>query len=116
MLWKNSDPAKQKKTSHPEDPGFKAQEQRLKDIEQRIEEKISLLKVLEEKADKKIETLEKLLYAPIYVSGADGTSRRGNRTEEILALKEKGLDAPEIARILAVPAGEVELILDLNRK
>ncbi len=106
---------KKSKAPAPEEAGFEAIERRLETIEQRIEEKISLLKVLEEKAGHKIEALEKLLYAS-HEPGPVEARRRENRTDEILALAEKGLDAAEIARILAVPAGEVELILDLNKK
>lgn len=101
MLWKN----KKKKADGMD----------LKAFEQRLDEKIALLKLLEEKADKKIESLERLLYA---AAGPDGAGKRQNqnREDEILALSEKGIDRLEIARILSVPAGEVELILDLHKK
>lgn len=85
----------------------------LKELEQRIEEKLALLKALEAKADRKIEALEKLLYSSMALKPQAGRIDRG---EEILALGEKGLDALEIAKILGVPAGEVELILNLNKK
>ncbi|MDA8172546.1 MAG: hypothetical protein M0Z48_12050 [Nitrospiraceae bacterium] len=122
MLWKNKKSQKKKKTdpkAREEGPDGKGLEDspELQGFEQRIDEKIALLKILEEKAGKKIEALEKLLYASMYAeSGPEGAGRRLNRMDEILALREKGLDALEIARILSVPAGEVELILGLNKK
>ncbi len=85
----------------------------LKKLEERIDEKISLLTALEEKAGKQIEALEKLIYSSMASKPSAGMI---NRSGEILALKEKGLDAREISKILSVPAGEVELILNLNKK
>jgi transcriptional regulator len=37
-----------------------------------------------------------------------------NRQQEVLALRERGLRNDEIAEVLGMQAGEVELILDLN--
>ncbi len=83
----------------------------LKKLEERIDEKISLLTAIEEKAGKKLEALEKLMYSSMASKPASGMI---NRSGEILALKEKGLDVQEISKILSVPAGEVELILSLK--
>jgi transcriptional regulator len=58
--------------------------------------------------------LEKLMYSP--VAAPDLSPALADRSSGILALREKGLDAGEISKILAVPAGEVELILNLNKK
>ncbi len=121
MLWKNKKPRRKKGDAGSAEKGREPMAPEevpdLKALEQRIDEKIALLKILEEKAGKKIEALERLLCAPMYqASGPDGAGRRTNRIDEILALREKGLDTLEIARILSVPAGEVELILGLNKK
>ncbi len=85
----------------------------LKKLEARIDEKVSLLIALDERVGRRIEALEKLMYSPVAHDPAPGNA---DRSDGILALREKGLDAREISKILAVPAGEVELILNLNKK
>ena len=125
MLWKKK---KQKEKDHQKAPevtkhtsGRREKEKNrtggdmagLKKLEERIDEKISLLMVLDERAGRKIEALEKLLYSSM-ASKPDAV--RINRSDEILALKDKGLDALDISEILSVPIGEVELILNLNKK
>ncbi len=78
----------------------------------KLEKKIQELQALEASADRKIEALERLLEraAPPRASHDNA----GNRRQEIVALSHKGLGHHEIAEILDMPRGEVELILALN--
>lgn len=81
-------------------------------IFERIEKKIEVLKVLEASVDEKIAALKKL--------GQDErslgtTSGNLNRQTEVLLLEQRGINIDEIASILSMPRGEVELILNLNK-
>lgn len=87
----------------------------LQALEQRIDEKIALLEALEKKAGERIKELDRLICMHAQPESSRDVARRP-RVEEMLALKAKGLQAEEIAGILSVPAGEVELILDLHKK
>jgi len=76
----------------------------------KLEGKILTLEAMESSIDKKIAAFENLLQqAETISSGADM-----NRPHEIMALYEKGLKAEEIANVLAMPMGEVHLILELQ--
>lgn len=79
---------------------------------ERFEEKINTLKELELSVDKKIAILEKLLQRADSIKIPSLT--RTDRYEEILYLKNKGLKIEEIAKLLDIPAGEVELFLNLK--
>ncbi len=78
----------------------------------RIEEKINTLRELEIAVDKKIAILEKLLQraeslkAPSFI--------RDDRYDEIIYLKTKGLSLEEISKLLDIPLGEAELIVNLK--
>lgn len=80
-------------------------------IFQRLERKIKVLEAIEASVDEKLSALEKLIdRAEAIVPTAELT----NREQEISALKQKGLKIDEIAGILDMPVGEVELILNLR--
>lgn len=82
---------------------------------ERIERKIATLKQIEAQADQKIAVLDGLITrfkklneaAPNY--GGEGDIRQ----REVLTLARKGFSAEQIACILDLPSGEVELILNL---
>lgn len=80
-------------------------------IFRRLEEKIQTVKALEAAIDKKIAALEELNRN---VESALKASSKIDRRHEVLELKKKGLKIDEIGGILDMPAGEVELILNLN--
>lgn len=79
----------------------------------RLDEKLRSLKAVETRVDGKIEMLEKLL---LRVEALNLPSDYGvdPRYREIGALSKKGLKIDEIAGILDVPRGEVELILSVG--
>ncbi len=82
-------------------------------IFEKLERKIRELQALEALADKKIETLARLLEHAVPARPSnDGPV---NRQQEILALSQKGLAHQEIAELLDMPRGEVELVLALNQ-
>jgi hypothetical protein len=78
----------------------------------RIEDKVNTLKELEIAVDKKIAILEKLLQRveslkmPSFI--------RDDRYDEIMYLKTKGFSIEEISKLLNIPIGEAELILNLK--
>lgn len=79
---------------------------------ERLEEKIKTLKELELSVDKKIAIIERLLQRADSIKIP--SLARTDRYEEILYLKNKGLKIEEIAKLLDIPAGEVELFLNLK--
>jgi hypothetical protein len=101
-----------KKETAPEISEFEAVADRLVE---RIEEKIKALKGLEARADEKIVLLDGLITR---VKGLNLTAESvkkasGNSRDEVQSLSGKGFKADQIARILDLPSGEVELILNL---
>jgi hypothetical protein len=83
----------------------------------RVEHKIKALKALNAEADQKIAILDGLITK--YKSLAPPSSVEapvGERSSqgEVRALAGKGFSADQIARILDLPLGEVELILNLG--
>lgn len=80
---------------------------------QRIEVKIKALTELETAVDKKIAILERLLQRSESIKIP--SSSRDDRYDEILYLKNKGLKTEEVAKLLAIPVGEVELFLNLKK-
>jgi uncharacterized protein len=77
----------------------------------KLEKKIELLQAMESSIDKKIAAFETLVQqAQSIRSGGDGK----DRPHEIMALSGKGMNATDIAAALAMPVGEVQLILDLQ--
>ncbi len=81
----------------------------------RIEQKFKALKAVEARADEKIAILDglitkfKKMNLPTESLGVVGEGRQ----KEVLALSGKGFNSEQIARILDLPSGEVELILNL---
>lgn len=75
----------------------------------RLDKKMDQLKSLEARADRKIDILDRMLMK------TDDAEMPDNRRGEIRALAGKGLKVDEIAGILDIPTGEVELTLNLSR-
>jgi len=80
-------------------------------IFKRLEKKINVLETLEASIDKKTERLEKLIQR---VESIKAPAVGIERHHEIIALEQRGIKICEIANILDMPAGEVELILNLH--
>jgi hypothetical protein len=87
----------------------------------RIDQKIKSLKAVEAKADEKIVLLDGLITKfkkmhhssePSEVTEPAAAVGEG-RQMEVRALFDKGFSGDQIARILDLPSGEVELILNL---
>jgi DNA-directed RNA polymerase specialized sigma24 family protein len=87
----------------------------------RIDQKIRALKTVEAKADEKIAILDGLITRFTKMNNMVESSRvaepiepaSDGRRKEVKSLFEKGFTAEQIARILDLPSGEVELILNL---
>lgn len=79
---------------------------------EKIEVKINTLKQLESEIDKKILIIEKLLQRADTIKIP---SLRTDKYDEILYLKNKGMKITEIAKLLDIPAGEVELFLNMKK-
>jgi hypothetical protein len=80
-------------------------------IFKRLEEKINVLEAMEASIDKKTERLEKLIQRVETIKApAVGIERQ----HEIIALEQRGMKICEIADILDMPAGEVELIFNFH--
>ncbi len=77
----------------------------------RIEQKLETLRSLESSIDEKICRFEMLLKRSEEKRIPLGDDSRLN---EIVTLYNRGLKIDEIAAILDMPAGEVELVLNLN--
>ena len=81
----------------------------------RIDNKIKALKIMETRADQKIAILDgmitKLKNRPFMGETSDKVEQ--GHQNEVQALADKGFNSEQIARILDLPSGEVELILNL---
>jgi hypothetical protein len=89
----------------------------------RIENKIRTLNEIEASVDRKIASLEQLIQraehinqAPIKVPARVPAASGMTRRQEIVALKQRGLKAGEIAGTLQMPVGEVQMILGLHQQ
>ncbi|MBF0405128.1 MAG: hypothetical protein HQL00_14310 [Nitrospirae bacterium] len=78
----------------------------------RLEKSIKILEAIEASVDSKIAHFERLIQMADSVNYTDCGQ---NRRYEVLALTGKGLGIDEIASVLGVQHGEIELILNLNR-
>ncbi|MBI5849266.1 MAG: DUF2802 domain-containing protein [Nitrospirae bacterium] len=80
----------------------------------KLDARMKALSALEERIDKKIAVLESLL---LKAEKTEYTARHAddNRYHEIAELRDKGLKVDEIAGILDIPRGEIELILSLRK-
>ena len=81
----------------------------------RIDQKIKALKAVEARADERIVLLDGLItrFKKMNNAGETPGAVGEGRQKEVQALSEKGFNAEQIARILDLPSGEVELILNL---
>jgi cytochrome P450 len=77
----------------------------------RIEERIEVLRRLEARLDEKTSRLEMLLKRS---ETKRVTLSDQSRSGEIVTLHNRGLKIDEIAAILDMPSGEVELILNIH--
>ncbi|MBI5601860.1 MAG: hypothetical protein HY879_00735 [Deltaproteobacteria bacterium] len=81
----------------------------------RIDNKIKALKIMETRADQKIAILDgmitKLKTKP-FIGVTSDKAEQGHQND-VQTLADKGFNAEQIARILDLPSGEVELILNL---
>ncbi|KJR43591.1 hypothetical protein MCHI_000493 [Candidatus Magnetoovum chiemensis] len=82
-------------------------------IFKKLERQIEILEAIEASVEEKLITFERLLQMADTTNLPSGGS--DNRRREVLALKERGLQVIEIAEILGMRTGEVELILNLNQ-
>ncbi|MFN3396513.1 MAG: DUF6115 domain-containing protein [Thermodesulfovibrionales bacterium] len=80
-------------------------------ILRKIEKKIEVLKAIESSVDEKILTLQRLI-DKIEILKTDAPPN--DREREVIKLHSRGLKNDEISEILDIPAGEVDLILNLQ--
>ncbi|MGC2062657.1 MAG: DUF2802 domain-containing protein [Thermodesulfovibrionales bacterium] len=80
----------------------------------KLESRVKVLESAEKRVDEKIERLERLIEKAELLQTSSGDPA-GVRSREIQALVQKGLAVDEIAQVLNMPKGEIELILSLNR-
>lgn len=80
-------------------------------IVRKIERKIEVLEAIESSVDEKIMTLQRLVDR---IEMLKDSALPVDREREVLKLNERGLKIDEIADILDMPRGEVELILNLH--
>lgn len=80
---------------------------------EKLDSRIKTLSALEARLDRKITSLESLLLKAEKVD-CKGLHREDDRYNEIAGLLGKGLKVDEIAGILDIPRGEIELILSLR--
>jgi hypothetical protein len=80
-------------------------------VVKKIEKKIEMLQAMELSIDKKIAAFESLIQQAEAIK-TSGDVR--NRPHEIMTLYGKGMKAEDIAAALAMPIGEVQLILELQ--
>jgi hypothetical protein len=81
----------------------------------RIDQKIKALKTVEARADEKITLLDGLItkFKKMTISNESLGAVGEGRQKEVQDLSGKGFNSEQIARILDLPSGEVELILNL---
>ena len=81
----------------------------------RIDQKIKALKTVEARADEKIALLDGLInkFKKMNSTTEPLAAAGEGRQKEVQSLFGKGFNAEQIARILDLPSGEVELILNL---
>lgn len=80
-------------------------------ILKKIERKIEVLEAIESSVDEKILTLQRLIDR---IEILKDSSLPVDREREVMKLHRRGLKIDEIAEILDIPSGEVELILNLQ--
>jgi DNA-directed RNA polymerase specialized sigma24 family protein len=80
-------------------------------IFKRLNRKIEVLESIESSVDEKIKMLEDLIKK---AESLKVSSLSTDKHTEIVSLGRKGMDSREIADILDIPVGEVELLLSLK--
>jgi DNA-binding NarL/FixJ family response regulator len=82
-------------------------------ISERLRKQIEVLEAIEASVDKKLDTFERLVNTAntLHTGGERGFL---DRRREVVALTERGFDTNEIADVLGINGGEVELILNLH--
>jgi len=80
----------------------------------RIDERVKDLKELEERIDAKMKDLQRLIARAEELSEESVPDFTDYRVREVMVLASKGLRIDEIATILDLPAGEIELILSMQ--
>jgi DNA-binding NarL/FixJ family response regulator len=91
-------------------------------IFRRIENKIRALNEIEASVDRKITSLEQLIQRAEHINQASSKvparvpTGGMTRQQEVVALKQRGLKAGEIAGTLHMPVGEVQMILGLHQQ
>jgi ABC-type hemin transport system substrate-binding protein len=81
----------------------------------RMEERLEALKAVEARLDERVRAIESLIARAGSIGAAHGDTVEARR-RGVLALARKGLKVDEIAGIFDMTRGEVELILNLDRK
>ncbi|MBA4373164.1 MAG: hypothetical protein C0402_09930 [Thermodesulfovibrio sp.] len=83
----------------------------------RLESRLKVLESAEKRVDEKLEKLERLIEkAELLQKSAGDAPARSHETKALVQnLVQQGLKVDEIARVLNIPKGEIELILSLNR-
>ncbi|QWR78827.1 helix-turn-helix domain-containing protein [Candidatus Magnetomonas plexicatena] len=77
----------------------------------RLSKQVEILEAIEASVETKIANLERLMHVNDCISSQPSES---NRRYEVVALARRGLKIDEIAEILGITQGEVELTLNLN--
>jgi ATP/maltotriose-dependent transcriptional regulator MalT len=94
-------------------------------LRKELEEKHRIINVLNEKLDNRVMSLNVLLnradaLLSSYGKGSVDSNNKPltlkDQEKEILRLAKEGLSFTKIAQILAIPKGEVKLVLDLKKK
>ncbi len=79
----------------------------------RVDQRVRSLQEVEERLDEKISVLESLLVqVENILHEPEGTV--DNPSKEVMLLASKGLKIDEIASLLDMPGGEVEFIINMN--
>ncbi len=81
----------------------------------RIDERIKRLKEVENRIDHKLQSLESMI-TRLEMLRQEQPDPVESRYQEVLSLASKGLKLKEIAHILDMPEGEIELILSMNEE
>jgi ABC-type hemin transport system substrate-binding protein len=81
----------------------------------RMEERLEALKAVEARLDERVRAIESLIARAGSLGSAHGDTVEARR-REVLALADKGLKIDEIAGVFDMTRGEVELILNLDRR
>ncbi|MBF0343032.1 MAG: hypothetical protein HQL06_02260 [Nitrospirae bacterium] len=81
-------------------------------IFKKLEKQIEILEAIEASVDAKLATFERLLHMADSINHPTGAV---NRQHEVMALTQRGLTVDEVADVLGMQRGEVELILNLNK-